>query len=246
MKKTLLGTLVLATASPFLTPAAQAAEKLLPVTTRWQETSQWCWAASGEMIMEYIGMSSRPPREAPQCYQANQRFGRNDCCNCPTPVATATDQGCIRPGWPEFNAWDYNSTETTWGTALTWAQVKTEIDAGRPFMLSWAWHGGGGHAMVGVGYNPGITLLRADFVKKPAVKALGADVVALWPVARPKILIDWVLINNPWPPEGRCGPGGNASGPFGGDFEVITYAAFVGGAAYDHDHGADIYSISHK
>lgn len=231
---------ILAVGAVFIASPAGAVEKLLPVTTRWQETSQWCWAASGEMIMEYIGTSTTPPRETPQCYQANQGFGRTDCCTCPTPA------GCVSPGWPQFDTWGYNSTTTAWGTALTWAQVTNEINSGRPFMLSWAWHGGGAHALVGIGYNQRLIIVRKDFLARPTVKKLPPKVVALWPPVRPVLTLNWVLINNPWPPQGRCGSGENASGPFGGDFEIVTYAAFVGGASFDHDHGSDIYSIVHK
>jgi hypothetical protein len=184
--------------------------KVLPVTTHWQETSQWCWAASGQMLMNLIGAAHIPPN-VQQCYEANQEFGRTDCCTCPTPGA------CVNPGWPQFDKWGFNSSSTSWGTALSWSQVVAQIDAGTPFMFSWAWNGGGAHAMVAKGYS---------------AATIGA--------------LRWVLVANPWPPQGRCGPGGDASGPFGGDLEIDSYAEFVGGPGYDHTHGADIYNIAHK
>jgi hypothetical protein len=224
-----------------------AAEKMLPVTEQWQETSQWCWAASGQMIMEYLGTSATPPRATPQCYQANQRFGRTDCCTCPTPAyVSAANPGCVRPGWPQLDTWGYNSSETTWGTALAWDQVKAEIEAGRPFMLSWAWHGGGAHAMVGIGYREKMMLYRSAFLKSAGKSGLSEALKKLWPADIKLLTFKWVMINNPWPPQGRCGTGENASGPFGGDFDVVTYAEFVGGTAFDHDHGADIYNVKHK
>ncbi len=187
--------------------------KLLPVTTQWQETSEWCWAASGQMIMNLLGAAHIPPN-VPQCYEANQEFGRTDCCSCPTPSA------CAQPGWPQFDTWGFNSTQTSWGTPLTWSEVVGQIDAGKPFMFSWAWNGGGAHAMVAKGYKSGFLL--------------------------PPFSQQWVIVANPWGPQGRCGPGGNASGPFGGDLEIDTYAEFVGGPGYDHTHGADIYNVVHK
>ena len=42
----------------------------LPVAMRAQETSMWCWAASGEMTMEYLGAP-----DIRQCDEANKRFG---------------------------------------------------------------------------------------------------------------------------------------------------------------------------
>lgn len=111
----------------------------LPVNLYPQQTSNWCWAASGEMVMKYLGgMVS-------QCEQANQRFGRTDCCNSPTPSA------CINGGWPEF--WRYGFTYT-FGGALSWTDLKAQIDTRRtPFAYSWAWDGGGGHMMVVTGYK---------------------------------------------------------------------------------------------
>jgi hypothetical protein len=190
---------------------AEAQTKILPVVLHWQETSEWCWAASGEMVMEYLG--GQNPREVPQCYEANEEFGRTDCCTCPTPAA------CVNPGWPQFDTWNFNSTTTPSGTALSWSQVMGQINNNQPFVFAWAWNGGGGHAMVAKGY-------------------FNFDLLGLsW---------NWIWVDNPWPPQGRCGPGGNVSGPFGGDIEVDTYAEFVGGPGYDHTHMADIYNVSYK
>ena len=202
----LLGVIVLAIFVPAQRTSAQV--KVLQVALQWQETSEWCWAASGQMLMNSLG-----PRNVPQCYEANQEFRRTDCCACPTPPA------CVNPGWPQFSTWNYNSNSTNWGTALGWNSVMNEINNGRPFMFSWAWNGGGGHAMVAKGY------LNINFIG---------------------ISTNWVYVDNPWPPVGRCGPGGNASGQFGGDIEIDTYAEFVGGPGYNHTHGADIYNISYK
>jgi hypothetical protein len=66
----------------------------LPVNLYPQQTDAWCWAASGEMVMSYLGgMVS-------QCEQANRRFAHTDCCNTPTPAS------CNQGGWPEFDSGD--------------------------------------------------------------------------------------------------------------------------------------------
>ena len=110
------------------------------VGLRGQETSQWCWAASGQMVMAYFGTS------VTQCDEANKRFGRSDCCNKPTPGA------CIMGGWPEFDKYGYKFDVTS-DAALTWAQVKDQIYCQKkPFAFSWHWIGGGGHMMVATGY----------------------------------------------------------------------------------------------
>lgn len=130
----------------------------LSVTLRPQETNQWCWAAGGEMCMDFLGTN------VAQCDEANKRLGRLDCCNSPTPTA------CIQPGWPEFEKYDFSVKTTPWGTALTWEQLKDEIDGDKkPFCFSWGWTGGGGHLMVAYGYST---------------------------VAG----VNYVAVNNPWPP----------------------------------------------
>ncbi|HEX6086208.1 MAG TPA: C39 family peptidase [Thermoanaerobaculia bacterium] len=121
------------------TPNALIATQPVPITG--QQTSMWCWAASGEMTMDFLGAS------VTQCDEANQRFGRNDCCNTPTPAA------CVVGGWPEYQKYGFTADVTS-DTPLTWAQVKKEIDCrNRPFAFSWHWvPGGGGHMMVVSGY----------------------------------------------------------------------------------------------
>jgi hypothetical protein len=113
----------------------------LPVTLRLQETDSWCWAASGEMIMEYLGASIE------QCDAANKQFERNDCCNSPVPWP------CIDGGWPQFDKYGFTSSNTT-NAALSWTQVKSQLYCKKkPFAFTWKFLGGGGHMMVAAGYR---------------------------------------------------------------------------------------------
>ncbi|WP_300443916.1 papain-like cysteine protease family protein [uncultured Mameliella sp.] len=109
-----------------------------------QETGVWCWAASGEMVMSYIGNV-----DVPQCQQANNRFGRSDCCNSVVP------NGCLSGGWAEYSRYGFKANSSG---ALSGADLKAEISVGgscrgRPFTFTWAWPGGGGHTMVAMGYS---------------------------------------------------------------------------------------------
>jgi hypothetical protein len=111
-----------------------------PVTLRPQETGMWCWAASGEMVMEFLG------HDVHQCVEANNRFGRTDCCNTPAP------NDCVNGGWPEFDKYGF-AADITSDAALSWAQVQSQIYCRKePFAFSWHWNGGGGHMMVATGY----------------------------------------------------------------------------------------------
>ena len=141
-----------------------------------QETSRWCWAASAQMVMNYVANQN-----IPQCTQANNRFGRTDCCNTPTPGPTGSN--CILGGWPEFEK--YGFTAKIKNSALTWNELRQEIGnggscRGRPFAFSWNWYHQradgtwyleGGHMMVAMGY---------------------------YTVNNDK----YVLVQDPWPPNG--------------------------------------------
>jgi len=114
--------------------------KSLSMTLRPQETGMWCWAASGEMCMDFLGT------DVQQCDEANKRFGRTDCCNSPVPNA------CINGGWPEFDKYNFSASRTS-DTALTWTQLTEQIYCkNKPIAYSWHWSGGGGHMMVARGY----------------------------------------------------------------------------------------------
>lgn len=120
-------------------------ERVLPVILAGQKTNMWCWATGFNMAAGFKGTV------VAQCDQANHRFGRNDCCNNPTPVA------CVQGGWPEHNWANFNVVETPWGVALTFDQLKQEIIAERPVTFAWGWTGGGGHIMVARGYRSDAT-----------------------------------------------------------------------------------------
>jgi hypothetical protein len=112
------------------------------VTLHPQETDMWCWAASGEMVMEAL----RPNPRVIQCDEANKRFGLSACCNHPTPGE------CVEGGWPEFSK--YNFDYKIKKGALEFSEVQSEIFCNnRPFAFSWHWVGGGGHMMVVTGYK---------------------------------------------------------------------------------------------
>ena len=109
----------------------------------------WCWAGSGQMVMEFLGV------KVTQCDEANKRFGYSDCCGRPAP------RHCIQGGWPEFGKYGFKY-KTTSDAPLTWAQIRDQIFCRKePFAFSWHWKGGGGHMMVAVGY---VTIDGTNFV----------------------------------------------------------------------------------
>jgi len=112
------------------------------VTLRPQETNNWCWAATTQMVVEFLGHGRT------QCELANQRFGRTDCCTSGCPKNAA----CNMPGWTMFDESGFNSTAS--GTPLSWDQIKTELFC-RKRPMSYAYGpktGGVGHVVVVSGY----------------------------------------------------------------------------------------------
>lgn len=85
------------------------------VVLRPQETANWCWAATTQMVTETLG------ENIAQCDMANLRFNRNDCCSSGCPQNPA----CNMPGWTMFT--EYGYTIDSSGTPLSWQSIKDEI-----------------------------------------------------------------------------------------------------------------------
>ncbi len=113
--------------------------------------SNWCWAACSETIVEYYGT------QVAQCWEVNYAFTRNDCCGnimfywnhiCNSGNSLFGASGSISD---ILSNWNVNNSGYT--RNLTWTEVQTEINNYRPFVIRWGWYGGGGHFLVGYGYN---------------------------------------------------------------------------------------------
>jgi hypothetical protein len=134
-----------------------------------QEAEQWCWAASGQTVMEFLAPELKG--EVCQCRQAELRLSGVKCCSsgdsC-TPLGSL-DPLCRDPGWPEFGKYgfDVRTTcdpipESDWdqceGEALTWRQLTDEIRSGRAVIFSQRPSDqrrevAVGHSMIAFGYN---------------------------------------------------------------------------------------------
>lgn len=119
--------------------------KILQVPLFAQQTPNWCWAASGEMIMDYLG------REVPQCLQVGNILaessgsGSCDCCQKPRPG------NCIdQRGWPDYDQYEFYFSGKPGG--LSWEELIDQIDSNKPVGFSWKWEDSGSHYMVARGY----------------------------------------------------------------------------------------------
>jgi hypothetical protein len=130
--------------------------QILNVQSEIQDYDQWCWAASSQCILAYYGFTQS------QCAIAEytrenatfQSFGTVNCC-------TDATQGC--------NNWNYNYgytgsiqeilihfgnlQNTGMANPLTPAEITSELQNNRLFVIRWGWSTGGGHFLVGYGIN---------------------------------------------------------------------------------------------
>src|SRR5687767_9373428 len=117
-----------------------SASRLLPVPYRPQLMNNWCWAASGSMIMHYWKTINPTAFAWDQCEQAIALY-RTYKTNppipdtCPQPVPSYLNQ-ISSPFWL-----GEPYTKQTFSGALSWVDVKAQIDSSMPFAALWAWHG---------------------------------------------------------------------------------------------------------
>lgn len=135
-----------------------------------QQTGSWCWAASSQLVVEYL--TKKP---ASQCGLVTQTFEKAlrdftdkpigpfpDCCGYLTRDPSASNLGeiCERGGWPEniLNnvreiTFQKQTNNLPMGQGLDWAGLTKQICDDHPFIFVVRWRGGGRHSAVGGGYR---------------------------------------------------------------------------------------------
>jgi hypothetical protein len=112
----------------------------LPVKLVPQETELWCWAATGQMTMDFFGKS------VTQSQQANLQFNRRDCQAQPVP------RFCVRGG--DILIGKYGFTYDLLLKPVSPDEiVRQTYTLRKPLPFAWYFPGGGGHAGLVVGYN---------------------------------------------------------------------------------------------
>jgi hypothetical protein len=154
-------------------------ERTLSLRYSPQAGQSWCWAASGQMVMELLGLDRK---SACQCRQAEQVLGVAGCCATPgscVPVAAAAR--CDAARWPAFVEradlfqFEYRTTcdalskrhddESCDAMPLPWHELSAEICAGRPVLAALRPRGSlQGHLVVvkGVSIHGGNRVLVVD------------------------------------------------------------------------------------
>jgi hypothetical protein len=127
-----------------------------------QETGQWCWAASGQMTMNFV----HPASAVQQCQEVNREFPHLqslappiNCCSASLPRPGL----CWLRGWPQYCEHGFKASRTS-NRALAWNEIREQI-ACRKTPIAFSWHiGGGGHMMVAVGYKISRGKLKVEVV----------------------------------------------------------------------------------
>jgi hypothetical protein len=152
-------------------------------------STNWCWAASGQMTMERLGV---PASLACQCRQAELVNGVQGCCadadSC-VPAA-ALPSTCDVPRWPGFierpdlYVFDYQTTcdalplrqndDACGPSPLAWTALVSEICAGRPVIAS----------LRPPGAVLGHTVVVKGFSTRPSPRVLVLDPKRICPLAR--------------------------------------------------------------
>jgi len=162
-----IGAALLVTAPVWGREACQ--ERILSLRYTPQAGSNWCWAASSQMVMDLMG---EQPNQACQCRQAEQVLGVTGCCVTPSSCVPADDlvARCDEPRWPAFverpdlYSFEYRTTcdalpkrqndEECEVRPLGWSQLAAEICAGRPVLASFrSRRAARGHLVVVKGFS---------------------------------------------------------------------------------------------
>lgn len=122
------------------------------VPSKTQLESNWCWAATSQSILEFYSHRHM------QCTivnwaRAQNEWGSADCCDNPSSSKcnkTNTLHG--DDGSVDEILLHYGVDSDYDGSPLSYDEVVTQINTGRPFLMRWGWTSGGGHALIGYGY----------------------------------------------------------------------------------------------
>jgi hypothetical protein len=124
----------------------------LPFTPYAQQTSDWCWAASGQTTMNSI----RPNSVGKQCEAVSRVVrarggGEVDCCKPTTPLKCR-----IASDVPPYAEYKFDFSVEPEDRVLSFEEIKRQIYCQKkPFAFSWLWKPRyfSGHMMVVVGYK---------------------------------------------------------------------------------------------
>lgn len=137
------GTLIQPVARP--TEEVETGQRILTtVPYLRQEQTNWCWAASIQMVLRHDGNNA-----VRQCDLATTLFG-GACCSAPS--SSVCNQGAT-PAQQVQVLSAYGRTGNNINGQASYSTIQLEIGANRPVTAGIHWNGGGGHRVVIRGWN---------------------------------------------------------------------------------------------
>ncbi len=107
-----------------------------------QQQTQWCWAAVSDSVSHFYDPSSIWT----QCTVANAEMGQSACC------VDGASAACNQPWYLDLALTRVGRLQSVSAGTLSFATVKSLLDADTPPCARQAWSGGGGHFVAIVCY----------------------------------------------------------------------------------------------
>lgn len=132
-----------------------AATRVLPISLCHQEQTNWCWDASSQCIFNYYGtvLAQCTIAEWARTHATVYNFGSVNCC-------TDASRGCNSVNYLWGGGSGMREILGNWGLSssvysrqMYFSELTAQVDLYRPFVINWQWKSGGGHVLVGYGYN---------------------------------------------------------------------------------------------
>lgn len=108
-----------------------------------QQQTQWCWAATSVSVALYYRFWSGWT----QCEMVNEERGQTTCCQ------NGSSTACNQPNVLDSPLDRADVLDHMVSGTVSYEDIRTEIDSGRPLAWRIGWSGGGGHFAVIEGYQ---------------------------------------------------------------------------------------------
>lgn len=117
-----------------------AADRILNVTKKTQEKSEWCWAACAQMISIYKRGSSPSQTDIVKKIKGSNVNASGTVSEIRSAIQTALN-------------WNSNSYSVSSQNVIGYSSITSYINNNKPIVLGILWRGGGGHVYVVSGYD---------------------------------------------------------------------------------------------
>lgn len=131
-------------------------QTVIGLPTTFQVQNQWCWSACSNTILKHYGVTTTQCQiaEYTRTVATWNNFGPTDCCITATAGCNYWNYmwgyaGSIQDILNQFGSIGVTNISNTISTSA----IQTEINNNRPFVIRWGWTSGGGHFIVGEGYD---------------------------------------------------------------------------------------------